>query len=244
MGWILHSWICAFPDLAQALRGLLRGSYRITRTYSHHHNIDCIIQQVMQQHALDIAKTYSDPSWSTAAQNLRAPYWDWATNIIPPDEVISQESVSIITPDGNTTDVPNPLFQYTFNPIDPSFPAPYSSWKTTIRHPDDPNSPSATTDIQALVEYASFLFPNSNLSFGFLRFLSSSQNDITSSIYNVLTRVRTWPAFSNHTAGDGGSSSNSLEAVHDEIHVLVAGDMGDPAVAGKLFRVSEFLGDA
>jgi hypothetical protein len=35
-----------------------------------------------------------------------------------------------------------------------------------------------------------------------------------------------------------------LEAVHDEIHVLVAGDMGDPAVAGKLFRVSEFLGDA
>jgi tyrosinase len=169
----------------------------------------------MQQHALEIAKTYSDSSWLTAAQNLRAPYWDWATNIVPPAEVISLESVEIITADGNTTPVPNPLFQYTFNPIDPSFPSPYSSWQTTIRHPDDPNSPNASTDIQALVQ-----------------FLSSSQNDITSSIYNVLTRVQTWPAFSNHTAGDGGSSSNSLEAVHDEIHVLVAGDMGDPAVAG------------
>ena len=158
MGWILHSRLCAFPDLAQALRGLLRGSYRTTRSYSHHHNIDYIIQQVMQQHALDIAKTYSDSSWLTAAQNLRAPYWDWATNIVPPPEVISLESVSIITPDGSTTNVPNPLFQYTFNPIDPSFPDPYSSWKTTIRHPDSPGSPNATTDIQALVQYASFSF--------------------------------------------------------------------------------------
>lgn len=65
--------------------------------------------------------------------------------------------------------------------------------------------------------------------------LSSIQNDITSSTYRLLTRVQTWPAFSNHTPGDGGSSSNSLEAIHDEIHGTIGGQMGDPAVAGTLF---------
>jgi hypothetical protein len=49
---------------------------------------------------------------------------------------------------------------------------------------------------------------------------------------------------SNHTPGDRGSSSNSLEAIHDEIHGLIGGQMGDPSVAGKLSRVSEFLGNA
>jgi Common central domain of tyrosinase len=68
--------------------------------------------------------------------------------------------------------------------------------------------------------------------------LSSIQSDITQSTYNLLTRVHTWPAFSNHTPGDGGSSSNSLEAIHDEIHGTIGGQMGDPAVAGTSSRVT------
>ena len=65
------------------------------------------------------------------------------------------------------------------------------------------------------------------------RILRSAQNDITSSTYSMLTRVHTWPAFSNHTVGDGGSTSNSLEAIHDGIHGAVGGQMSDPAVAGQ-----------
>ena len=51
----------------------------------------------------------------------------------------------------------------------------------------------------------------------------------------MLTRVQTWPAFSNHTVGDGGSTSNSLEGIHDGIHVDVGGNgqMSDPSVAGE-----------
>ena len=66
--------------------------------------------------------------------------------------------------------------------------------------------------------------------------LQNAQSDITSSTYNMLTRVSDWPAFSNHTPGDGGSSSNSLEAIHDGIHVDVGGggQMSDPSVAGKI----------
>ena len=65
--------------------------------------------------------------------------------------------------------------------------------------------------------------------------LASIQGDLTSSTYRLLSRVHTWPAFSNHTPGDGGSSSNSLEAIHDEIHGVIGGQMGDPAVAGTSF---------
>jgi hypothetical protein len=159
MGWILYSWICAFPYLAQALRDSVRGSYRITRSHSHYHNIDRIIQQLLQQHALVIAKRYQDQQrWLSAAQNLRAPYWDWATNSVPPPEVIALQTVDIITPDGNTTTVQNPLYQYPFNPIDPSFPEPYSYWQTTIRHPDNPDSPDASTDSDALAQYDFYFY--------------------------------------------------------------------------------------
>ena len=48
--------------------------------------------------------------------------------------------------------------------------------------------------------------------------LAAAQDDITTGTYNLLTRVHTWPAFSNHTPGDGGSTNNSLEAIHDGIH--------------------------
>jgi tyrosinase len=49
-------------------------------------------------------------------------------------------------------------------------------------------------------------------------------------------RVHTWPGFSNHTPGDGGSRSNSLEAIHDGIHVDVGGNgqMADTSVAGNV----------
>ncbi|KAI0297681.1 tyrosinase [Russula brevipes] len=172
-----------------------------------------LYEQVMQRHAIDIAGTYQTDRqrWVTAAQNLRAPYWDWASNSVPPDEVISLQNVNITTPDGRTTSVPNPLYQYTFNPIDPSFPSPYRSWRTTVRHPNS----SGTTDPR-----------------GLRADLASIQGDLTSSTYNLLFRVGTWPAFSNHTPGDGGSSSNSLEAVHDEIHGYIGGHMGSPSVAG------------
>jgi tyrosinase len=114
----------------------------------------------LQQLALQIAKTYQvdTQNWVAAAQSLRCPYWDWAINSVPPAEVISLKTLDIVTPDGKTTSVPNPLIQYPFNPIHPSFTSPYSSWKTTVRHPGDPNSPDATTDVQALIEYGVCLY--------------------------------------------------------------------------------------
>nr|QTF98733.1 tyrosinase [Armillaria ostoyae] len=177
-----------------------------------------LFEQVLQQHAVAIAEKYTvdNARWKAAAANLRAPYWDWAANSVPPPEVISLATVKIIKPDGKLGSVANPLLKYGFHPIDKSFPPPYSGWRTTLRHPTSAN-PNATSNIDDLKSD-----------------LSAAQDDITTSTYNLLTRVHTWPAFSNHSPGDGGSSGNSLEAIHDGIHddIGAGGHMGDPAVAG------------
>ncbi|KAJ6568747.1 tyrosinase [Mycena capillaripes] len=176
-----------------------------------------LFEQALQRAAIQIASTYTvdQARFQQAALTLRQPYWDWASNSVPPPEVISLDKVSIIAPNGQKTQVNNPLRRYTFHPIDPSFPDPYSSWKTTLRSPDT-TSPNATDDVAQLTST-----------------LRSVQRQLKSKTYNLLTRVHTWPAFSNHTPGDGGSTSNSLEAIHDGIHVDVGGNghMSDPSVA-------------
>ncbi|SJL09926.1 related to Tyrosinase [Armillaria ostoyae] len=133
-------------------------------------------------------------------------------------QVISLATVKIIKPDGKLGSVANPLLKYGFHPIDKSFPRPYSGWPTTLRHPTS-EEPDATSDIDELKDD-----------------LSSAQNDITSKTYRLLVFVHTWPAFSNHTACDGGpgsgssNSNTSLMVVRSDIGA--GGHMGDGAVAG------------
>ncbi|KAJ7620093.1 tyrosinase [Roridomyces roridus] len=176
-----------------------------------------LFEQAVQTAAIRIAATYTvnKAQYQTAAQNLRQPYWDWASSAVPPPEVISLDQVKIIAPNGASVMVDNPLRRYKFHPIDPSFPDPYSSWQTTLRQPDS-TDPDAQDDVSQLTSV-----------------LKSAQRQLTSKTFNLLSRVHTWPAFSNHTPGDGGSTSNSLEAIHDGIHVDVGGNgqMSDPSVA-------------
>ncbi|KAE9400782.1 tyrosinase [Gymnopus androsaceus JB14] len=174
-----------------------------------------LVEQAIQAAAVNIAATYTvdKARYQQAALNLRQPYWDWALKPVPPPEVISLDEVTIVNPSGQKVSVANPLRRYTFHPIDPSFPDPYASWPTTLRYPTSDDA-SASEDISQLT-----------------RTLENAQ--LRTKTYNLLTRVHTWPAFSNHTVGDGGSASNSLEGIHDSVHVDVGGNghMSDPSVA-------------
>ncbi|KAJ7480969.1 common central domain of tyrosinase-domain-containing protein, partial [Mycena latifolia] len=179
-----------------------------------------LFEQALQRAAIAIAATYSvdQDRFKAAALELRQPYWDWASNSVPPPEVISLDQVSIIAPNGETIQVDNPLRRYTFHPIDPSFPmepVDYSRWETTLRHADT-TGPDATDDVEDLTST-----------------LQSAQRQLTSKTYNLLTRVHTWPAFSNTSPGDDGTTTNSLEAIHNDVHNYVGGNghMSDPAVA-------------
>ncbi|KAI0667738.1 tyrosinase [Trametes maxima] len=176
-----------------------------------------LFEQILQQFAKQIAATYViDPAgWRRAADDLRQPFWDWARNMLPPPEVISLDRVTITGADGRRREVDNPLRRYRFHPIPPSFPPPWSGWPATLRHPTS-QSPAATDNVQSLINT-----------------LQANQSNVTSTTYYMLTRLRTWPEFSNHTAGNGGGA-NSLESIHDGIHVMVGrgGHMGSPEVAG------------
>jgi tyrosinase len=63
---------------------------------------------------------------------------------------------------------------------------------------------------------------------------AQNNKSFTQDIWGLMTQVRTWPAFSNHTPSEGGSSSSSLEAIHDAIHDILGGNghMGNVAMAG------------
>ncbi|KAH9980088.1 tyrosinase [Lactifluus volemus] len=166
-----------------------------------------LYEQVMQSHALKIAEdfTVDKETWKSAAQNLRAPYWDWATpgKIVPPAKVIALSDVSITGFDGNPTTVSNPLFKYTFNPIDKSFGTPWDKHQTTVRDPHMINS-----------------------------LTSLGRRDIPDMISGLFTTAETWSEFSNKAPNRSGRAVNSLEAIHDRIHVYVGGHMGNQAVAG------------
>jgi len=102
--------------------------------------------------AEEVAATYTvdQAAWKAAASSLRQPYWDWAANSIPPDEVIVLKTVTITGPDGTKKSVPDPLYHYTFHPIDPSFKyTRYSAWPTTLRKPTS-LKPDATDNIARL----------------------------------------------------------------------------------------------
>lgn len=109
----------------------------------------------MQQAAQKIAATYSvDPAgWKKAADDIRQPYWDWAVNSTPPNEVISLKQVTIVGPSGQKVTVDNPLYHYTFHPIDSSFRGRYGLWQTTLRQPTN-SSGSATDNVSLLRKFA------------------------------------------------------------------------------------------
>jgi tyrosinase len=98
-------------------------------------------QQAVQGAALQVALDYPTV-WQEAAARLRIPYWDWATDALPPREVWQQTHIEIRVPglDGSTDPltVPNPLYSYKFQE-----PVPYLKGAEpdteTVRHSDSPD---------------------------------------------------------------------------------------------------------
>lgn len=110
-------------------------------------------QQELQRAAKAIAKTYrvNPTDWEKAANELRQPYWGWdkPETMVPPDQVISSDTVEIIKPpNGTRGSVPNPFKAYRFPPGSTStFNPPRNVWALTARHPDG-NGQTNVTDLR------------------------------------------------------------------------------------------------
>ena len=75
------------------------------------------LKQIIWSGALQIANTYPTSlrsRYQAAAQNLRIPYWDWASNSSMPD-LVNQPMISVNTPSG-ILNINNPLLMYSFHP--------------------------------------------------------------------------------------------------------------------------------
>ncbi|KAI9702460.1 MAG: hypothetical protein M1836_000940 [Candelina mexicana] len=125
-----------------------------------------VFEQILCEEAISIAKNFTGPSatrYQAAAENLRAPYWDWASNDtqsrIP--DVVSAPTINVVrlSPDGteNNVLIANPLYSYKFAAIhtDGGFGA------TTVRG-SDPNEilsnsfPSRQQGVLALFSFPDF----------------------------------------------------------------------------------------
>ncbi|KAM3066915.1 hypothetical protein ACMFMF_009966 [Clarireedia jacksonii] len=159
-------------------------------------------------HAQDIAKTYPStiyPTYQAAADQLRIPYWDWASNAQIPS-VVNSQTVTITTASGIQT-IKNPLYQYNFQyvPLDQNTfpPGDYdgelAAYNYTVRFPD---YVGGGDDINAANDYLT----NAGLT------------------EQVWTAVMKSTSFNNFATM--ASAGSSIESPHGTVHVYVGGAYG------------------
>lgn len=167
-----------------------------------------LFEQKIHDYATAIAKTYGADraEWEGAAASLRQPYWDWAVNLTPPDQIISDKEVTITLPTGKKS-VPNPFFEYRFRGTEASdsFLRPFSQIPQTVRWPNN-TTPQAQTNVDTL---------KGALGQTWLR-------DQVRTNTNRLFSITDWAGFSNKTVSEGGGA-NSVETIHDTIHSWTGG---------------------
>ena len=86
-----------------------------------------------------------------AAKVLRQPFWDWASKMSPPAEVITLDEVEYVAPSGKTEKMENPFRRYNFQATQSTFPEAYQPWLKTLRHPDGTGA-DAKDDLKDLQE--------------------------------------------------------------------------------------------
>ncbi|MCJ1417075.1 hypothetical protein MMC32_003414 [Xylographa parallela] len=182
-----------------------------------------LYEQLLHANARSIAATYNSTNGATyraAAETFRIPYWDWSLNPTMPG-LVNAPTLTITTPTGVRA-VPNPLYNYTFNPLptSPDFPE-GDSVCGLIRHYGDTGDFLTSLQVSqflSTVRYPTSLDPNATSQPGKvnkqLQANAESLHDLT---YQLLASE---PNYTNFTSS-AFSHGNSLENVHNIIHALV-----------------------
>lgn len=148
-----------------------------------------------------------------AAKDIRLPFWDWASKSSPTFPTsISATQVTVTWTDGTTKAIPNPLYAFSFHPIDPSpsdFDTFWSQFQSTLRYP--------TRSKQSQENLVSRAMTNDN---------ASLRNNI--SLILLSSTYQQFDAFSNNAWLQNGQPGQfgSLEDCHNQIHDLTGGPNG------------------
>ncbi|KAL1969229.1 hypothetical protein VTN77DRAFT_483 [Rasamsonia byssochlamydoides] len=169
-----------------------------------------LFEQIVWNYAQDIASSYPDDTRDTyvaAATTLRVPYWDWASDPLMPDALVTPQ-ITINTPSGQQQ-IDNPLYAYKFHPLplgtDIPTDNPLANYTSTVRSPG-PDGQSRMDNVQQL--------------------MTSNAAWLRSNTYQLLSTETNYTVFSNEVLTDRGQNYNNLESIHDAVHALT-GDGGD-----------------
>ncbi|KKA30812.1 hypothetical protein TD95_003673 [Thielaviopsis punctulata] len=173
-----------------------------------------LLEKTLYDYAQEIASWFPDSErqqYIEAAKNWRMPYWDWALD--PPDDesiFLPEFTVSGIKVNGpaGVQYIANPLYSYRFNPLDTaSFHyVGFQSWKTTQRYPTSNGADATSQNALAAKE------------------LDAQTSSLQQRIFTLLSRNEGFHAFSSKVFNSTeGRPHESLEAIHDVIHVATGG---------------------
>ncbi|KAF4867553.1 Tyrosinase [Colletotrichum siamense] len=156
-----------------------------------------------------IATWFTDPNerafYHAAAADFRIPYWDWAAapptgeSVFLPD--FESEGIQIYGPNGWQY-IANPLYSYKFNPLDPKVfsQGDFPNWTETKR------APFEKTDNRSVAHS-----------------IEHARPALQQRLYTLLSNYKDYGPFSNKYWGTATNQSqfDSVEALHDAMHVLV-----------------------
>ncbi|EMC97480.1 hypothetical protein BAUCODRAFT_68232 [Baudoinia panamericana UAMH 10762] len=179
-----------------------------------------LFEQQLLSVANQIAASYPASQQATmvaAAAKLRLPYWDWAAepraNYPTLASSISNKYVTVNGPKGSTT-INNPLFRHDFQDTSGMVYSPFNGWPVTLRSPNS-NAASASSQENQVISAFDSIRPS-----------------MQDQVYQLFSTCSDFEFFSNDDAGSSSTScSNSLEGIHNTIHVT-AGGSGSSTVFG------------
>ncbi|KAK0628971.1 hypothetical protein B0T17DRAFT_488166 [Bombardia bombarda] len=167
----------------------------------------CPHGQTLVSHAVDIASRYppnTAPTYQAAAQTLRQPYWDWASDARLPRAVLAV-NVTVNGPDGGKITLRNPLYSYRFQPgsVQTGFGGYLAGLPETARCRGADGRNNGTASDEKMVEVA---------------------KDLMREVYDVFTRTSSFDAMAYNEWYDS-SFENPHNAVHN--YAGCGGTLGD-----------------
>ncbi|KAK3300469.1 uncharacterized protein B0H64DRAFT_428534 [Chaetomium fimeti] len=146
--------------------------------------------------------------YESAARRFRLPYWDWAATppsgeSVLPTSIGGNSFIDVDGPNGFQR-IANPLFSYSFNPLDKTVfrSDPWNVWTRTLRSPSS-SGPDARSN-------------NSLVAMN----LDQNRASIAQRLYALFSSNNNYATFSNNAAE---GPDDSVESLHDTIHSLVGG---------------------
>ncbi|KAJ3034944.1 hypothetical protein HDV00_004522 [Rhizophlyctis rosea] len=204
-----------------------------------------VLEQEIQAEAKALAKSWGN-EWIEAAETVAFPYWDWAKNATVPD-IFTERTLKIVNPPSGAYEnpFPNPLRSYAFDAnrieIEELMRAYEQAFEAAKRKAEKKGLPfpTKTADdtpfekLQALLKLEETIryaddesgekfrteFPSSSFALcrDKTRHLLLSDDD---------PAIRDWKNFSTRKSKEVTDNKDSIEYVHDEVHLAVGDHFG------------------